>query len=102
MSPNMKADHVSSHWQELADLKATNNSELDKIKYHLDLVLLALEAIADISSEAVLQAAKDLNLESIIGERITDLETSEPKHTSSADLISKQVSLNIQVRQTKN
>ncbi|HEY9769046.1 MAG TPA: DUF3038 domain-containing protein [Coleofasciculaceae cyanobacterium] len=93
MLPNMKADYVSSQWQELADLKATNNSQLDKIKYHLDLVLLALEAIADISSEAILQAAKDLNLESIIGDRgawaapnrITDLETSEPKHTCSAD-----------------
>lgn len=93
MSPNMKADYVSFQWQEIADLKATNNSELDKIKDHLDLVLLALEAIADIGLEAILQAAKDLNLELIIGDRkawaapnrITAGATSEPKHTGSGD-----------------
>ena len=103
MPPNMKADYVSSQWQELADLKTTNNSELEQIQAHLDLVLLALEAIADISSEAILQAAKDLNLESIISDRgalkdlrlearpwaapnrITGQETSEPKQKSSGD-----------------
>jgi hypothetical protein len=43
---------------------------LDNIKAQLDLVLLALEALAGIGSEAMLQAANDLNLESIVADRV--------------------------------
>jgi hypothetical protein len=45
-------------------------SQLDNIKAQLDLVLLALEALAGIGSEAMLQAATDLNLESIVADRV--------------------------------
>jgi len=81
----MKADYDFTTWQELAEVKVTNNSELENIKCHLDLVLLALEAIANIGSEAIIQGAKDLQLESVIGDRITlwRLRSSNPKRQSS-------------------
>lgn len=47
-----------------------NRSQLDNIKAQLDLVLLALEALVGIGSEAVLQAAADLNLQAVVGDRV--------------------------------
>ena len=44
--------------------------QLDNIKAQLDLVLLALEALAGIGSEAILQAATELNLESVVADRV--------------------------------
>lgn len=44
--------------------------QLDSIKAQLDLVLLALEAIANLGSEAMLQAADDLRLTDIISDRV--------------------------------
>lgn len=44
--------------------------QLDNIKAHLDLVLLALEALAGIGSEAMLQAAAELQLESMVADRV--------------------------------
>lgn len=81
----MKANCEFPQWQELSDGKIINNSDLENIKCHLDLVLLALEAIASISSEAIIQAAKELNLEFIIGDRITlwRLRAANPKRKSS-------------------
>ena len=48
-----------------------NPDQLDNIKAQLDLILLALEAIANLSSEAMLQAATDLNLETMISDRVS-------------------------------
>ena len=45
-------------------------SQLDNIKAQLDLVLLALEALAGIGSEAMLNAATALNLEAIVADRV--------------------------------
>ncbi len=45
-------------------------SQLDNIKAQLDLVLLALEAIANIGSEAILQAATELNLADVVADRV--------------------------------
>lgn len=45
-------------------------SQLDNIKAQLDLVLLALEALAGIGSEAMLKAATDLDLESMVADRV--------------------------------
>ncbi len=45
-------------------------SQLDNIKAQLDLVLLALEALTGIGSEAMLQAAAELNLESLVADRV--------------------------------
>jgi len=45
-------------------------SQLDNIKAQLDLVLLALEALAKIGSEAILQAATELNLAAVVADRV--------------------------------
>ena len=45
--------------------------QLDNIKAQLDLVLLALEALAGIGSEAILAAAKSLNLDSLLADRVS-------------------------------
>ena len=75
-------------WQELVDPQIDSQEALTglgDIKCHLDLVLLALEAIANINSEAIIKAAVDLNLESKIGDRITlwRLRSSNPKRKTS-------------------
>jgi tRNA U34 5-carboxymethylaminomethyl modifying GTPase MnmE/TrmE len=54
----------SLQWQ-LARFEATSNRQLEDIKCHLCMICMALEAIADFSSEAVDRAAKDLNVESV-------------------------------------
>ena len=84
MPNNVSRSHKHPEWQ-LANAEATQGKELENIKCHLDLVLLALEAIANISSEAIIKAAQDLNLESVIGDRITlwRLRSSNPKRKSS-------------------
>ncbi|MDJ0572572.1 MAG: DUF3038 domain-containing protein [Pleurocapsa sp. MO_192.B19] len=85
MPPTANTTSDSSRWQDLSKPKLTNDGQLENIKSHLDLVLLALEAIANISSEAILEAAKDLNLESVVGDRITlwRLRASNPQRKSS-------------------
>lgn len=60
----------SPNWEELTQ-KAPEPTQLDNIKAQLDLVLLALEALADIGSEAMLRAAAELNLESIVADRVS-------------------------------
>ena len=60
----------SPSWDELNRTKP-DSSQLDNIKTQIDLVLLALESLAGIGSEAMLQAALALNLESKIPDRVT-------------------------------
>ncbi|MGL6345013.1 MAG: DUF3038 domain-containing protein [Waterburya sp.] len=81
MSINTKAQFNYPKWRELTSLKTPEDRELDNIKYHLDLVLLALEAIANIRSEAMIKAAQDLYLESVMVDRLNlwQLKSSDPK-----------------------
>jgi hypothetical protein len=44
--------------------------QLDNIKAQLDLVLLALEALAGIGSEGILQAATELDLADVVADRV--------------------------------
>lgn len=60
-------------WQELTLDQVPNPAQLDNIKIQLDLVLLALEALAGIGNDAMLKAATQLNLESKVPERIVAL-----------------------------
>jgi hypothetical protein len=60
-----------SGFAELTLAKQPDPTQLDNIKTQLDLVLLALESIANIGSEAMLQAAVALNLESVIADRVS-------------------------------
>lgn len=61
----------SSNWEDLNLSAQPSPDQLDNIKAQLDLILLALEAIANLSSEAMLQAASELNLESMISDRVS-------------------------------
>lgn len=72
-------------WEDLPLGQAPNPMQLDNIKAQLDLVLLALEALAGIGSEAMLQAAQDLNLESVVSDRVSlwRLRQSNPLRKSS-------------------
>ena len=44
--------------------------QLDDIKAQLDLILMAIEALATIGSDAMLQAAQDLGLSDVVGDRV--------------------------------
>ncbi|MEM9540091.1 MAG: DUF3038 domain-containing protein [Cyanobacteria bacterium P01_E01_bin.42] len=57
-------------WQDLSLAASPNGNQLDNIKTHLDLILLALEALIGIGSDAILKTAKELGLESRIGDRV--------------------------------
>ncbi len=59
----------SPNWEELTR-KAPEPTQLDNIKAQLDLVLLALEALAEIGSEAMLKVAAELNLEPMVADRV--------------------------------
>lgn len=48
-----------------------DSGQLDNIKTQLDLVLLALEAIAGIGSDAMLQAARELGVEHLVSDRVS-------------------------------
>jgi Protein of unknown function (DUF3038) len=71
MTSTVKPSGSAPQWEELALSSQPDPSQLDNIKAQLDLILLALEAIAGISSEAMLQAAADLNLESVVADRVS-------------------------------
>jgi hypothetical protein len=68
--PTVKPPTLSPQWQELTLANQPDANQLDNIKAQLDLVLLALECIANISSEAILQAATELNLASFVADRV--------------------------------
>ncbi|MEA5514962.1 DUF3038 domain-containing protein [Nodularia sp. UHCC 0506] len=57
-------------WADLIKLTAPNTVQWDNIKTQLDLVLLALETLTGIGSEAMLSAAINLNLESRVPDRV--------------------------------
>ncbi|KAM3100971.1 DUF3038 domain-containing protein [Phormidesmis sp. 146-12] len=71
MTSTVKPASPAPQWEDLPLTSQPDPDQLDNIKAQLDLILLALEAIAGISSEAMLQAATDLNLESMIADRVS-------------------------------
>ena len=70
MSSNIKADGDLQLWQDRADWESIDDSKLAKVDLRLKLVLLALEAISNISSKTVIQTAKYLDVESRVGDRL--------------------------------
>jgi Protein of unknown function (DUF3038) len=70
MRPIAQKPSSTSAWEDLPLTEAPNAQQLDNIKAHLDLILLALESLAGLGSDAMLQAAKELNLESIVADRV--------------------------------
>jgi hypothetical protein len=70
MRSTVKTPGSTPPWEDLPLGQAPDPLQLDNIKTQLDLVLLGLEALAGIGSEAMLQAAVDLNLESMVADRV--------------------------------
>jgi hypothetical protein len=70
MHPLVKTPAPVQKWQELTFTEAPAPAQLDNIKAQLDLVLLAIEAIAGIGSEAMLRAAIDLKIETLVADRV--------------------------------
>jgi hypothetical protein len=66
------ADSVTPNplWADLISLPTPNTVQWDNIKTQLDLVLLVLETLTGIGSEAMLSAAINLNLESRVPDRV--------------------------------
>ncbi|WP_427161215.1 DUF3038 domain-containing protein [Aliinostoc sp. HNIBRCY26] len=60
----------NSQWEDLTKLPNPNVVQWENIKTQLDLVLMALETLTGIGSEAMLSAALDLNLESRVPDRV--------------------------------
>lgn len=71
MPSTIKPDTSSLAWEDLALTSQPDPSQLDNIKAQLDLVLLAQEALANVGSEAILQAAADLNLTDVVADRVS-------------------------------
>jgi hypothetical protein len=67
----IKPDTPKPAWEELALASQLDSTQLDNIKAQLDLVLLALEALANVGSDAILQAAATLDLTSIVADRVS-------------------------------
>ena len=70
MQPSTRNNPSITKWQGLHRLRVPTVNQLDNIKSHLDLIILALEAIAGITSDSILQAATTLNLDPIIKDRV--------------------------------
>lgn len=85
MSSTVKTPTHAPPWEELPLAQTPDSMQLDNIKAQLDLVLLALEALAGIGSEEMLQAATDLKLESMVSDRVSlwRLRQSNPLRKSS-------------------
>ena len=70
MPTTANSDNLSK-WQDLTTPSAIDEAQSKDVKVYLDLLLLALHAIADLNSEAILQTVRDLNLESVVADKIT-------------------------------
>ena len=79
------APPTSHKWESLPLTTAPDPVQLDNIKAQIDLVLLALETLAGIGSEEILQAAAYLNVNTTIADRVTlwRLRQSNPLRNSS-------------------
>ncbi|WP_413171166.1 DUF3038 domain-containing protein [Anabaena azotica] len=59
-----------SQWDDLTQFAPPNSVQWDNIKTQLDLVLLALETLTGLGSDAMLSAAISLNLETKVPDRV--------------------------------
>ncbi|NJL36358.1 MAG: DUF3038 domain-containing protein [Leptolyngbyaceae cyanobacterium RM2_2_4] len=72
MPSTVKSPHSqNAAWEELTSGIQPDPAQLDNIKAQLDLVLLALEALAGIGSEAMLRTAAELNLADVVADRVS-------------------------------
>lgn len=71
MRQTVKTPSFPQKWEDLPLTQAPDPQQLDNIKAHLDLVLLALESLSKIGPDAIVQAAQQLDLEETIADRVT-------------------------------
>lgn len=71
MRPTVRQDSPAPRREDLILAQTPDAQQLDNIKAHLDLILLSLEALGNISSEGILKAAQDLHLESVVADRVS-------------------------------
>ncbi|NJO19889.1 MAG: DUF3038 domain-containing protein [Spirulinaceae cyanobacterium RM2_2_10] len=85
MYPTAPSASSAPQLQDLTLVKAPDAGQLDNIKAHLDLVLLAIEALTGLGSEAMLAAAATLKVEGAVGDRVAlwRLRQSNPHRKSS-------------------
>lgn len=85
MHPIVQPPSPAPSWQDLTLPRMPTAGQLDNIKAHLDLVLLAIEALTGLGSEAMVAAAMTLKLEGAVGDRIAlwRLRQSNPLRKSS-------------------
>lgn len=70
MPPSARTAPPKPNWDQHSLSEQPDPAQLDDIKAQLDLVLLALEALTGIGSEAMLQVAAELNLSHIVADRV--------------------------------
>lgn len=73
------------NWQELNLDPEPEPAQLDDIAIRLELVMLALVALTGVGSDSLVEVAHQLNLDSIIGERLTKPERSQQQKPLSVD-----------------
>lgn len=71
MPSTIKPPTSKSGWDRLTLTSQPDPTQLDNIKAQLDLVLLTLEALAGIGSEAILLAASELGLTDVVADRVS-------------------------------
>jgi hypothetical protein len=70
MFSSRKSAPATAKWDELTLSRSPALPQLDNMKTQLDLVLVALEAAVGVGSDAMLAAAKELNLETVVTDRV--------------------------------
>jgi hypothetical protein len=70
MQPTVSPSSPPPPWEELSSAQTLNTQHLDDIKAHLDLILLALEALTQMSSDVMIAAANHLNLGEVMSDRV--------------------------------
>jgi hypothetical protein len=70
LKPTAPKPKSQSELQELAIADAPAPAQLDSMKAHIDLVLIALETLTGISTSAMLKAAAELKIESMVSDRV--------------------------------
>ncbi|MEG3435640.1 DUF3038 domain-containing protein [Pannus brasiliensis CCIBt3594] len=85
MRPTVNTANESPRPEDLPLPESPNEERLESIKAHLDLILTALESLANINSEAIVEAARELGVEETIADRMAlwRLRQSNPQRKSS-------------------
>ncbi|WP_413161378.1 DUF3038 domain-containing protein [Capilliphycus salinus ALCB114379] len=85
MEPLARADDRAFNWQEFNLEREPEPTQLDDITIRLELVMLALVALTGAGSESLVEVAEQLNLNSVIADRLTHPENSQQQKPLSVD-----------------